>query len=168
VNKDLKSPQRHRGHREKNFLKKISFFSVSFVSLWCLFFSGCGEPAWREDVARLEEENDALRQQIGQLVYDVENLRLELNKLRKVWGQPLTGSIIAVGPKGRTYSIDKAAADGVKKGDRFEVLRDGKVLGSLQILDAYKNFSLAKLLKLKDEEQPFKEGDEIRRIRAGK
>ncbi|MDP2044559.1 MAG: hypothetical protein Q8K15_05265, partial [Candidatus Omnitrophota bacterium] len=69
------------------------------------------------------------------------------------------GKILAVNPDNNFVVIDLGVSSGVKPGDAFNVYREGKSIGSIEVIQARSNISACDIKKMN---APLKIGDNIK------
>jgi len=124
------------------------------------------------ETRELQRELVALSRRNRELQEDVAALRIENQILLQKLAAPkkgldeatLTGKINAVAPDFMLYSLNLCAADGVKQGDVFEVIRADKVIGRLRVNHVYQTFAAASLLSKKDPKTEFRKQDVVKRV----
>ncbi|RKY14818.1 MAG: hypothetical protein DRP82_03160 [Planctomycetota bacterium] len=109
-------------------------------------------PGLEQRLAALEREVAALRKQIERLVEVLSGLKLSKEKEEapeppKDAEKPVVATVTMVVPRDDVVVLDVGSENGVKKGDIFEVYREGKPIAKLVIQAVIERMSRALILE---------------------
>lgn len=110
-------------------------------------------------LAQVRSAKEALEEKVKDLVAKRE---VQLEKI-EVKAGPVSGEVLAINKEYNFVVISKGAKDGISVGRVFEVMRNSKTIGKVEVEKVYDEMSAATIVS-EPKDKPIKKGDAVKSI----